>query len=144
MASPEIELRFNDEEVGRIILRSTADNAESAIRKTTRFIESSAVKKAPERTSNLVNSITSSSRGQGFDTEGTVKATAHYALFVEQGTGVFGPKGKPIFPKNAKALRWMAGGKAMFAKSILGMPARPFLKPAFDEEGPKLFELVFK
>jgi hypothetical protein len=33
-----------------------------------------------------------------------------YARFVEQGTGIYGPKKRKIVPKHAKMLSWVSGG----------------------------------
>jgi len=71
-----------------------------------------------------------------------------YARFVEEGTGIYGPKGRPIVPVRAKALRFpargaatrlsgnltsaqqRAGGGWAFAKSVKGRRATPYLRPA--------------
>jgi hypothetical protein len=76
-----------------------------------------------------------------------------YAIFVHDGTGIYGPTGQPIRPRRAKALRWpginqKAGfhggtryqgrrrykaGKTknfIFARSVRGVPPRPFLREA--------------
>ena len=82
-------------------------------------------------------------------TDATVEARAPYALFVEKGTGIYGPRKRRITPKSAKALRWEGGGKSkvrltgrsrtrggrpiadvMFATSVKGRPATPFMEPA--------------
>jgi hypothetical protein len=67
-----------------------------------------------------------------------------YAIYVHEGTGVYG-KGAPITPKSKTILRWPAknqsgegnrryeGGETagyIFARSVQGMPGRPFLKDA--------------
>ncbi len=58
-----------------------------------------------------------------------------YATWVEEGTGVFGPRGEPIVPKNAKKLVFIArDGQKIFARSIKGMQERPFIDAAFDED----------
>ncbi len=54
--------------------------------------------------------------------------TAKYAIYVHEGTGVFGPEHKPIVPVNAKALSWMSGGEQVFAMSVQGSPGRKFLE----------------
>lgn len=69
-----------------------------------------------------------------------------YAIFVHEGTGVYAGNG-PITPKRASVLRWpvknnsgsgrrryKAGKTAgfAFAKSVKGVPARPFLRNALD------------
>lgn len=85
-------------------------------------------------------------------TETTAKLTASIVnLFLEEGTGLYGPKHQRITPLAAKALRWMGGpagslrlsGRArsgaagagagyIFAKSTRGMPPRPFFQKSID------------
>jgi hypothetical protein len=55
-----------------------------------------------------------------------------YARMLQEGTGVYGPTGQPITPKNAKALAFEVDGKTVFAKSVEGTPARKMLY--FDDE----------
>lgn len=57
----------------------------------------------------------------------------YYALWVHDGTGIYGPKGRKITPRTAKHLvfRWKKmGNKLMVVKSVKGMKANPFLKNA--------------
>lgn len=79
-------------------------------------------------------------------------ANVGYAVYVEKGTGIYGPKGKPIKPKRAKMLAWQTGeggpggpnlrlsgnrrviggqarGGWAFAKSVRGRPATPYMAP---------------
>jgi phage gpG-like protein len=53
----------------------------------------------------------------------------NYPRWLQEGTGIYGPTGKEIFPKNKKALAWggpvKEGGHVV--RSIKGSPARPFL-----------------
>lgn len=51
-----------------------------------------------------------------------VTVGAPYAPYVFTGTGIYGPKGRPIEPVAAKALRFEVGGKTVFAKRVRGMP----------------------
>lgn len=68
-----------------------------------------------------------------------------YGRYVEEGTGIYGPKGRPIRPKNGRLLRWPvknnsgsgrrryrggATAKYAFAPSVKGMRPRPWLRPA--------------
>jgi HK97 gp10 family phage protein len=62
-----------------------------------------------------------------------VEVEEKYGQYIEQGTGVYGPKGTRITPKTAKAMRWNGIGGVVFAKSIKGMKARPFFKPGVEE-----------
>lgn len=63
---------------------------------------------------------------------------ADYAPFLHNGTGVHGPSGKPfpIKAKNAKALRFMAGGKFIFRRRVMnpGIKGDPFLYRAAERE----------
>lgn len=68
-----------------------------------------------------------------------------YALFVHEGTGLYGPKKAMIHPKSKQFMVWpvknnsgvgnrrYTGGKTSsyaFAKATRGVPARPFLRDA--------------
>jgi len=57
-----------------------------------------------------------------------------YALFVHDGTGLYGPRHRYIVPVNKSVLRWKSksGGKGgfVFAKRSSGMQPNPFLKNA--------------
>lgn len=137
----EVNLEFNEKAFAREGLRTSAKQAEKGVRKITLLIEAQAARNAPERTSNLVNSITSFVDGAGFEAVGTVRVLAFYGLYVHQGTGIYGPVGKPILPRNKKALFWEGLGHPV--KSVKGQKPNPFLKKAFDSEGPKLRKFIF-
>lgn len=54
-----------------------------------------------------------------------------YAIYVHDGTGIYGPKGVPIRPKTAKILAWRSRtGKKIFAHQVKGMKPNPFLRDA--------------
>lgn len=67
-----------------------------------------------------------------------------HALFVHEGTGIYGPKGTPIRPKRAKVLRFLSsrsassgfigpGGQGfVFVKEVKGMRPRPYLTKALE------------
>lgn len=71
-----------------------------------------------------------------------------YAIYVHEGTGIYGPRGTPIRPVRASILRWPAknnsgvgrrrykGGstaKWIYARQSSGSPPRPFLRDALPE-----------
>ena len=72
----------------------------------------------------------------GMSVSTKVQATANYALFVHQ--GVMG--GRVIVPVKARALKFQAGGKTVFAQRVVqgSQRARPFLINAARDEGAKL------
>lgn len=51
-----------------------------------------------------------------------------YALYLEYGTGIYGPENRPITPVNAKALHWVDKNGEHFAKSVKGMHPQPFIR----------------
>lgn len=60
-----------------------------------------------------------------------VGTNLYYAIFVHDGTGIYGPKGTPIVPKTKKVLAWKGkSGNKIFAYSVVGMKPNPFLKNA--------------
>lgn len=59
--------------------------------------------------------------GEGFFEIANAKK---YAAYHQYGTGVHGPKKKPIRPTKAKALRIPLGGGAMFLLQVAGTPKR--------------------
>lgn len=62
-----------------------------------------------------------------------IGSSVDYALEVHEGTGIYGPTGRRITPKSAKALRWQgrgAGGAVRFARSVAGSPPRRYLRNA--------------
>ncbi len=50
------------------------------------------VERVPKRSKNLMHSIRTQVEGSGFDVVGRIWATADYAPFVHNGTGLYGPR----------------------------------------------------
>ncbi len=60
---------------------------------------------------------------------------APHALWVLEGTGVFGPTGQPIRPVTAKKMVFIGqSGEKVFAREVQGMPGRDFITPAFNDD----------
>jgi hypothetical protein len=92
-------------------------------------VEAIAVKEAPKRTSNLARTRTSEVNDDG--TRGVLGFTAPYAVFVHEGTGIFGPRHQRIRPVAKRALFWP--GAKHPVKSTKGMKGRPWVRHAADE-----------
>lgn len=72
--------------------------------------------------------------------EGHVGSMSKVGLFLEKGTGMFGPMGRRITPKSAAVMAWKGGdGNYVFARSTAGMKPHPWLLPAFAEAQATLF-----
>lgn len=50
-----------------------------------------------------------------------------YPRILQEGSGIYGPTGARITPKNGRFLSFMVNGKRVFVKSVKGTPPRPFL-----------------
>lgn len=93
---------------------------------------------APYSKGDLVRSVQTFFTIDGF----TVRPTVPYYMYPERGTGIFGPRGRRIFPVKAKALRWESGGKVFFAASIKGQPGQFYIKRTHEMVQPDLFRLA--
>ena len=63
-------------------------------------------------------------------------------MYHEEGTGIYGPKGKPITPVNAKVLHFKIDGQSIFTKSVKGIPKNPVLKNAATSQLPELLKAL--
>lgn len=98
-----------------------------------RCVEGTAKRNAVADTGLLRASIHSEVNLSGAEINGLVIADAPYAAFVESGTGIYGPTGQPIRPKNGKFLVFETSEGTVFAKEVSGRRATPFMAPALSE-----------
>jgi phage gpG-like protein len=98
-----------------------------------RAVEARAKIGAPVDTGRLRSSIThqlvTDARGMAV----RVGTNVDYARGVHEGTGIYGPRGRPIRPVRAKVLRWRSKRSKsgfVFAREVRGVPGRPFLRNA--------------
>lgn len=88
-------------------------------------VQSEARKRAPHRTGTLQRSILTYLKYP----LAVVQVNEKYGIFLEQGTGIYGPENRPIRPLKAKALVFKVGGQIIFTKEVKGIRARPFFAP---------------
>lgn len=104
----------------------------AAGRRSAFVVEASAKGFAPRDEGGLVGSIGPAevvSVPGGFVAE--VAATAEYARYQEEGTGVFGPRRAPIAPRTARVLSWVGrDGVRVFARSVKGTPGTFYMRRA--------------
>lgn len=109
-------------------------------------LESTAKSKASwtDRTGNTRQAIHG---GADAASNGAVIYLAHGSMvgtYLEEGTGIHGPHGQKIVPRNAKAMRFTMGGSTIFAKSTEGMPKQPIIEPTALAALPMIEEQVRK
>ena len=114
--------------------KGTEPYVREAICKATHGVYVAAVTGAPRRSGILAGSHIETMSAIGGQWVGRVTARAPYAMFVHDGTGIYGPRGQRIFPKRAKFLvfpsegargQWFGG--FVFARSVRGQPSQPWL-----------------
>jgi len=120
------------------MIKQTADGAAilqeeitGAAADSAKTIALGAIAKAPVKTGRLRRSITSEVVPLAADVQGIVMATAPYARYVEEGTGLYGPKKAVILYDRMH--KFKIGGSWVSVLGIRGMQAKPYMKPAFEE-----------
>jgi hypothetical protein len=124
-------VRVNGTELRRA-LNSPQGPAVRALRRASAQVESEAKRRCPVDTGRLRASIHTELFTRGGDWIAKVGTNVHYGRYVEQGTGLYGPRHRVIRPVRARVLRWVPRGsnKAVFARSVRGVRPRPYLVPA--------------
>lgn len=98
--------------------------------------------RVPRKTGHLAASI---QPGRVTNDYAIVQAHSNYARYVEEGTGIYGPRKQKIVPKKANVLAWRTGATRLsgrsrtkggtelagwaFARSVKGRKATPYLIP---------------
>lgn len=114
-----------------------ADGITRALLKIAERAREHAWEAAPYRTGDLRASLTV----QELDAETVAMGTnLEYAIFVHQGTGLWGPFKRRITPIRKKALYWP--GAAHPVKSVQGQRPQPFLQTAWGKVLPEAAALA--
>jgi hypothetical protein len=105
-----------------------------------RAVEGSARKRSPVRTGRLRDSISARLRGSA---GGVLEATAPYAKYLHEGTGIYGPRKTPIAiePKAKRALSWPGAAHPVRRVRQSGIKPRDFLRVAVLTYYPSLLTL---
>ena len=143
MAEPVVYLDIKDlvKDLSTISQMSTEQITENVLSDIGRSIAELARQKAPRDTGALASSI-------GYEVVGdrlTIEVKVPYGMYQEFGTGSrgeFSGSSYEIRPKNAKYLKFQAGGRTIYTKKVThpGVKAQPFLRPAVTESMGPLFD----
>lgn len=131
---------INDAALSRL-LRGQDGAVVKAMADVGRKVSNEAKRRCPVDEGRLRASITSTTQVEGNLVVTRVGTPVEYALYVHNGTGIYGPSGMPITPKRGTgrlghraALRWVPrGGEAVYAFWVRGVKGRPFLTDALRE-----------
>lgn len=139
-----IDWTWNEPEIDRM-LRSPDGEVATYIRRIAEATRSLAVAKAPVDNGPLRASLRVRMEYSGTQVKAWVYSNLEYALYVHEGTGVYGPKGQPIRPKRAQYLRFEARnprttapgrGNIVFARQVKGARPNRFLLEALRQAAP--------
>lgn len=135
------EIKIEDEELMRALENLNANAREltsDAIMETMMHIEADAKQNAPVLTGRLRASITSKLKSWN---EGVVGTNVKYAPYQEYGT-----RAHVIYPKHARALRWVSGGRVHYAKHVFipAMRGKYYMRAAFERNREALKEALLK
>lgn len=95
-----------------------------------------------DRTGNTRRAIHGGVDGVGDEFVIYVAHGSKVGVYHELGTGIYGPKKRPITPVNAKVLRFKINGKEVFARSVKGIRKNPVLMNAVTTKRPKIEQAI--
>lgn len=94
-------------------------------------------RRCPVDDGTLRASIRAETRQRGSQVVGEVWSSLEYAAYVHEGTGIYGPRGRPIRPVRARVLSWdQPGVGRVFAREVRGQRPQPWLADALAEVSP--------
>ena len=137
-------MTINDAEVDRL-LRSPDGDVGQAVRRVVTSTRNLAVSLAPVDDGPLRASLRTKFEYGTRAVKGWVYSDLEYALYVHEGTGIYGPKGQPIKPKRGRYLVFEARnarttprgrGNLVFARQVRGQRPNRFLLRALQAASP--------
>lgn len=137
-------ITINDAEVDRL-LRSPDGDVGLAVRRVVNATRNLAVSMAPVDDGPLRASLRTKYEYGQRTVKGWVYSDLEYALYVHEGTGIYGPKGTPIRPKRGQYLVFEARnarttprgrGNLVFARQVRGQRPNRFLLRALQAASP--------
>lgn len=128
------ELRIEVKDMGFDLEKLPKSVAKRTLVLTANGLREEVANTSPKDTTDLRKSWAVSGSG---DDERRVSTNLKYAVFVNEGTGIYVGNG-PIRPKKAKALHFVWNGEEIFAKSVKGQPGQHFVEEAIDKVTPRI------
>ena len=75
----------------------------------------------------------------------TVKSSAKYAIFVNDGTGIYGPRKTPItHPSIGKMFAFQVNGRMIFTRQIKGIKPRKFVEKSMEMTQSRVQEFMIR
>lgn len=112
------------------LLYAPGGDVHDLVDRTTTIVEAETIAEAPIMTGAMVNSIRKEiDIRPGRAVVGRVLSNDEAALWVNQGTGIFGPQRTRITPRTSRFLRWpdrRGGSGFVYRRSVAGQPPNDF------------------
>lgn len=134
MATISFRWELNESELREFTLGSTGPIVRDLERRATAVVNG-AKRRCPVNTGRLRASITKEVIIDSNSPVARVGTNVEYAIFVHNGTGIYGPRGTPIVPRVSRFLVFTPRGSSdkVFARQVRGIRPRPFLKEALED-----------
>lgn len=140
MADKNFTLEWNEEDIRRFLDLSTRVY-NRALELLAQEVWGHIGREAPTDEGKLAN-IGNWSLEQMGNLAWRIHTNVAYALFVHEGTGIYGPVGKPIVPKRARYLVFEWQGRTWFLKSVKGQKPNPYADRAMDAASARTQEFI--
>jgi hypothetical protein len=125
-----VRIDLNYKQINRI-LRSPNGLVARNMKRRGRKVQRHAQRNVNSRTGALARSINVRLAMEAGAPGVEVYTDLYYALWVHDGTGIYGPRGRPIRPRRARYMVFRgSSGTLVYARSVRGQHANPYLRNA--------------
>jgi phage gpG-like protein len=116
------------------MLRGPSGAVAQDIRRRGNRVLAAARRNAPVDTGSLRGSLNLRMTTEDGSPAAVIGTNIRHAMWVHEGTGIYGPRGTMIRPTHARFLAWRSRstGQWIFARQVRGMRGRPFLADAIN------------
>lgn len=131
-----VKIRIHRVPVFELLYAPTGD-VHNLVERTTNAVHIAILRETPVMTGAMVGTISQDIRvAPGRSVRGIVESDDKAALWVQQGTGIYGPGATPIIPSDSQVLRFpnrnpgrgrRGEGAFVYRASVDGQPANPFM-----------------
>lgn len=113
------------------LLYAPTGDVHNLVERTTNAVHIATLRETPVMTGAMLGTLSQDIRvAPGRSVRGIVESDDEAALWVQQGTGLFGPQRRPIVPRRSRVLRWpdrRSGSGFVYAESVAGQEPNPFM-----------------
>lgn len=125
----EVRFTWNRGELA-VMLHGPSGEVGLEVRRRGNLVLNAARREAPVRTGTLRGSLRMFVGSEAGELAATIGSPLDYALYVHEGTGIYGPRHRPIRPVRARMLAWRDNGQWHFAREVRGTRPNRFLERA--------------